>query len=123
MLRGRCGAAARGTSVHDVGAQFRGVRRHAFVRVRRHALCAEVASNAHRDRGVNYRTCGPVQAELTGGLFVHSVRRPRGLALVSYGAEIASRIADDCFAWLDALVRRIGASVPVVGYAPRRRGS
>jgi 2-oxoisovalerate dehydrogenase E1 component len=36
-----------------------------------------------------------------------------------YGAEIASRIADDCFAWLDAPVRRIGSTDTFVGYAPR----
>lgn len=35
-----------------------------------------------------------------------------------YGAEIAARIADDCFAWLDAPVRRIGATDTFVGYAP-----
>ncbi|MGH7710903.1 MAG: alpha-ketoacid dehydrogenase subunit alpha/beta [Gemmatimonadaceae bacterium] len=36
-----------------------------------------------------------------------------------YGSEIASRIADDCFAWLDAPVRRIGSTDTFVGYAPR----
>jgi 2-oxoisovalerate dehydrogenase E1 component len=36
-----------------------------------------------------------------------------------YGAEIASRIADDCFAWLDAPVRRIGSADTFVGYAPQ----
>jgi 2-oxoisovalerate dehydrogenase E1 component len=36
-----------------------------------------------------------------------------------YGAEIAARIADDCFAWLDAPVRRIGSEDTFVGYAPR----
>ncbi len=36
-----------------------------------------------------------------------------------YGSEIASRIADDCFAWLDAPVRRIGSADTFVGYAPR----
>ena len=36
-----------------------------------------------------------------------------------YGAEIASRIADDCFAWLDAPVRRIGSTDTFVGYAPQ----
>ena len=94
VLRGRCGAAARGTSVRDVGAQFRGVRRHAFVRVRRNALCAAVASNAQRDRGVNYRTCGPVQANRLADFLSHSVRGPRGLAFVSDGAEFAAPIAE-----------------------------
>jgi 2-oxoisovalerate dehydrogenase E1 component len=36
-----------------------------------------------------------------------------------YGAEIAARIADDCFAWLDAPVRRVASSDTWVGYAPR----
>jgi 2-oxoisovalerate dehydrogenase E1 component len=36
-----------------------------------------------------------------------------------YGAEIASRIADDCFAWLDAPVRRVASMDTFVGYAPR----
>lgn len=36
-----------------------------------------------------------------------------------YGAEIASRIADELFEWLDGPVRRIGATDTFVGYAPR----
>ncbi|HEX2717643.1 MAG TPA: dehydrogenase E1 component subunit alpha/beta [Gemmatimonadaceae bacterium] len=36
-----------------------------------------------------------------------------------YGAEIAARIADDCFAWLDAPVKRIASTDTFVGYAPR----
>jgi 2-oxoisovalerate dehydrogenase E1 component len=36
-----------------------------------------------------------------------------------YGAEIAARIADDCFAWLDAPVRRVASSDTFVGYAPQ----
>jgi 2-oxoisovalerate dehydrogenase E1 component len=36
-----------------------------------------------------------------------------------YGAEIAARIADDCFPWLDAPVRRIGSADTFVGYAPQ----
>jgi 2-oxoisovalerate dehydrogenase E1 component len=36
-----------------------------------------------------------------------------------YGAEIAARIADDCFAWLDAPVRRVASTDTFVGYAPR----
>jgi 2-oxoisovalerate dehydrogenase E1 component len=35
-----------------------------------------------------------------------------------YGAEIAAAIADECFAWLDAPVRRIGSTDTFVGYAP-----
>ena len=36
-----------------------------------------------------------------------------------YGAEIAARIADECFAWLDAPVARIGSTDTFVGYAPQ----
>ena len=36
-----------------------------------------------------------------------------------YGAEIAARIADECFPWLDAPVKRIGSTDTFVGYAPR----
>jgi 2-oxoisovalerate dehydrogenase E1 component len=35
-----------------------------------------------------------------------------------YGAEIAARIADDCFAWLDAPVKRVASTDTYVGYAP-----
>jgi 2-oxoisovalerate dehydrogenase E1 component len=35
-----------------------------------------------------------------------------------YGAEIAARIADDCFGWLDAPVKRIASTDTFVGYAP-----
>jgi 2-oxoisovalerate dehydrogenase E1 component len=35
-----------------------------------------------------------------------------------YGAEIAAKIADDCFAWLDAPVKRVASADAFVGYAP-----
>ena len=35
-----------------------------------------------------------------------------------YGAEISAAIADECFAWLDAPVRRIASADTFVGYAP-----
>ena len=35
-----------------------------------------------------------------------------------YGAEIAARIADQCFPWLDAPVKRVASSDTFVGYAP-----
>jgi 2-oxoisovalerate dehydrogenase E1 component len=36
-----------------------------------------------------------------------------------YGAEIAAAIADECFPWLDAPVRRVASSDTFVGYAPQ----
>jgi 2-oxoisovalerate dehydrogenase E1 component len=36
-----------------------------------------------------------------------------------YGAEIAARIADDCFSWLDAPVKRVASTDTFVGYAPQ----
>ncbi|MFO0071716.1 MAG: thiamine pyrophosphate-dependent enzyme [Gemmatimonas sp.] len=35
-----------------------------------------------------------------------------------YGAEIAAAIADECFAWLDAPVKRVASQDVFVGYAP-----
>ena len=35
-----------------------------------------------------------------------------------YGAEIAAKIADECFAWLDAPVKRVASADAFVGYAP-----
>src|SRR5258708_7014744 len=40
-----------------------------------------------------------------------------------YGAEIAARLADDCFAWLDAPVKRVASTDTYVGYAPRPEDS
>ena len=36
-----------------------------------------------------------------------------------YGAEIAASIANDCFAWLDAPIKRVASTDTFVGYAPR----
>ena len=36
-----------------------------------------------------------------------------------YGAEIAARVADELFEYLDAPVRRLGATDTFVGYAPQ----
>ena len=42
-----------------------------------------------------------------------------GNILSFYPPEIAARIADDCFAWLDAPVKRIASADTFVGYAPQ----
>ena len=36
-----------------------------------------------------------------------------------YGAKIAARIADECFPWLDAPVKRVASTDTFVGYAPK----
>jgi 2-oxoisovalerate dehydrogenase E1 component len=36
-----------------------------------------------------------------------------------YGAELAARIGDECFPWLDAPVKRVASTDTFVGYAPR----
>ena len=70
---------------------------------------------------IDLRTLSPWDQELV----MASVRRT-GRAIVAtedslsfgYGAEIAARIADECFAWLDAPVRRVASADAFVGYAP-----
>jgi len=36
-----------------------------------------------------------------------------------YGAEIAARVADECFTWLDAPVKRLASLDTFVAYAPQ----
>ena len=36
-----------------------------------------------------------------------------------FGAEISAAIADECFAWLDAPVKRVASTDTFVGYAPQ----
>jgi 2-oxoisovalerate dehydrogenase E1 component len=36
-----------------------------------------------------------------------------------YGAELAGRLADECFSWLDAPVKRVAATDTFVAYAPQ----
>jgi 2-oxoisovalerate dehydrogenase E1 component len=36
-----------------------------------------------------------------------------------YGAEIVAALADECFAWLDAPVKRVASTDTFVGYAPQ----
>jgi 2-oxoisovalerate dehydrogenase E1 component len=71
---------------------------------------------------IDLRTLTPLDMEAIGA----SVRRTNKV-LVAYedsrswgfGAEIAARIADQAFEWLDAPVRRLAATDTFVGYAPQ----
>jgi 2-oxoisovalerate dehydrogenase E1 component len=71
---------------------------------------------------LDLRTLNPLDMEA----IAESVKRTNK-ALVAYedskswgwGAEIAARIADELFEWLDAPVRRVAATDTFVGYAPR----
>ncbi|MDQ8153038.1 MAG: dehydrogenase E1 component subunit alpha/beta [Gemmatimonadota bacterium] len=88
---------------------------------------ALAAANQAADAGgpsvevIDLRTLSPWDQEA-----VYASVRKTGRAIVAYedslswgyGAEIAARIADDCFAWLDAPVKRIASQDVWVGYAP-----
>jgi 2-oxoisovalerate dehydrogenase E1 component len=70
---------------------------------------------------IDLRSLSPVDWET-----IHASVRKTSRALVvyedslswGYGAEIAARIADETFAWLDAPVRRLAATDTFVAYAP-----
>ncbi|MCA0374777.1 MAG: dehydrogenase E1 component subunit alpha/beta [Gemmatimonadetes bacterium] len=70
---------------------------------------------------IDLRTLSPWDQEA-----VYTSVRKTGRAIVAtedslswgYGAEIAARIADECFAWLDAPVKRVASADAFVGYAP-----
>jgi 2-oxoisovalerate dehydrogenase E1 component len=71
---------------------------------------------------LDLRTLSPWDEDLV----YKSVRKTNRVVVVyedsiswGYGAEIAARLADDCFAWLDAPVRRVASTDTFVGYAPR----
>ncbi len=89
---------------------------------------ALAAANQAADAGgpsvevIDLRTLSPWDQET-----VFASVKKTGRAIVAYedsiswgyGAEIAARIADDCFAWLDAPVRRVASQDVWVGYAPQ----
>jgi 2-oxoisovalerate dehydrogenase E1 component len=87
----------------------------------------DAAKRAETEHGIStevidLRTLSPLDMDRVG----ESVKRT-GKALVVHedavtygiGAEIAARIADECFPWLDGPVKRIGAMDVWVAYAPR----
>jgi len=71
---------------------------------------------------VDLRTLSPVDWETIG----RSVRKTNRVIVAyedslswGYGAELAARIGDEWFAWLDAPVRRVASADTFVGYAPQ----
>jgi 2-oxoisovalerate dehydrogenase E1 component len=85
------------------------------------------ANQMHEEQGIDaevidLRTLSPWDKELV----YESVKRTSRVIVAyedaiswGYGAEIAARIADDCFAWLDAPVKRVASTDTFVGYAPQ----
>ena len=85
------------------------------------------ANQMHDERGIDaevidLRSLSPWDSECV----YESVKRTNRVIVAyedsiswGYGAEIAARIADDCFAWLDAPVKRVASTDTFVGYAPR----
>ncbi len=71
---------------------------------------------------VDLRSLSPVDWEAIG----RSVRKTNRVVVAyedslswGYGAELAARIGDELFAWLDAPVRRVASTDTFVGYAPQ----
>jgi 2-oxoisovalerate dehydrogenase E1 component len=88
---------------------------------------AFVAANQLADSGISVevidlRTLSPWDRET---VFASIQKTNRAIVLYEdseswgYGAEIAARIADECFTWLDAPVKRVASTDTFVGYAPR----
>ncbi len=88
---------------------------------------ALVAAREVAERGIDVevidlRTLSPWDREA-----VFTSVKKTGRAIVAYedslswgyGAEIAAAIADECFAWLDAPVKRVASADTFVGYAPQ----
>ena len=85
------------------------------------------ANQAHEESGLNVevidlRSLSPWDSELVYA----SVKKTNRVIVAyedsiswGYGAEIAARIADDCFSWLDAPVKRVASTDTWVGYAPQ----
>jgi len=88
---------------------------------------AVTAANAVSDEGISVevidlRTLSPWDREAV----FSSVRKTSRVIVAyedslswGYGAEIAAEIANECFAWLDAPVKRVASTDTFVGYAPQ----
>ena len=88
---------------------------------------AVTAANAEADGGISVevidlRTLSPWDRET---VFASVKKNSRVIVAYEdslswgYGAEISAAIADECFAWLDAPVKRVASTDTFVGYAPR----
>jgi 2-oxoisovalerate dehydrogenase E1 component len=91
--------------------------------VQRTLVAAKEMEEQHgvRVEVIDLRTLSPVDWETVYA----SVRKTSRVIVAyedslswGYGAEIAARIADEAFAWLDAPVRRVAATDTFVAYAP-----
>jgi len=88
---------------------------------------AVTAANAVADEGISVevidlRTLSPWDREAV----FESVKKTSRVIVAyedsiswGYGAEIAAEVANECFAWLDAPVRRVASTDTFVGYAPQ----
>ena len=88
---------------------------------------AMTAANAVADEGISVevidlRTLSPWDREAV----FESVKKTSRVIVAyedsiswGYGAEIAAEVANECFAWLDAPVRRVASTDTFVGYAPQ----
>jgi len=70
---------------------------------------------------IDLRSLSPVD----WGTIAASVRRTNKVLVAyedslswGYGAELAARLGEECFAWLDAPVKRVGSTDTFVAYAP-----
>jgi 2-oxoisovalerate dehydrogenase E1 component len=87
---------------------------------------AMMAANAVADNGISVevidlRTLSPWDRETV----FESVKKTSRVIVAyedalswGFGAEISAAIADECFAWLDAPVKRVASADTFVGYAP-----
>src|SRR6185369_12081579 len=86
------------------------------------AAANQLAEQGRNIEVIDLRSLSPWDSEL-----VYASVRKTGRVIVlyedsiswGYGAEIAARIADECFAWLDAPVKRVASTDTFDGYAPR----
>jgi 2-oxoisovalerate dehydrogenase E1 component len=85
------------------------------------AAANQLAESGLSAEVIDLRTLSPWDEEMV----LESVKKTnRAIVLYEdslqwgYGAEIAARIADDCFPWLDAPVKRLASADTFVGYAP-----